>query len=202
MKAVRCGAWVAIVAFAGLVLVQSVMSHAAKRVSDRERLLGAWHLEHIDSPGADGKPSDIPQPTGMLIYTRDGHMSVQLMYPASAGSLSNQYVRNGYEASFGSFTIDERTHTLTHHVQGRLLATRSSVEIFLASTRSPGTVTSSFAQPTPRNTGLSPGSITERLATLVVWWAPRANPRKGVKQCRNANWERAILKSRPWGSAV
>ena len=57
---------------------------------------------------------------GMLIYTRDGHMSVQLMYPRSASSLSNEYVRNGYEASFGSYSVDERTHTLTHHVQGSI----------------------------------------------------------------------------------
>jgi hypothetical protein len=40
------------------------------------------------------------------------------MYPKSAGSPSNEYVRNGYEASFGSSTIDEKTHTLTHHVLG------------------------------------------------------------------------------------
>jgi hypothetical protein len=120
MKAVRCGAWVAIVAIAGLIAIQSLMCQATNHGSDRERLIGAWHLEHIDSPGADGKPADIPQPTGMLIYTRDGHMSVQLMYPASAGSLSNEYVRNGYEASFGSYSIDERTHTLTHHVQGSI----------------------------------------------------------------------------------
>jgi len=39
---------------------------------------------------------------GTLIYTRDGHMSVQLMYPESAAALSNDYVLNGYEASFGS----------------------------------------------------------------------------------------------------
>ena len=118
MKIVRCGAWVAVVAVAGLVPIQSVLSQATSHGSDRERLIGAWHLEHIDSPKTDGKPADIPQPAGMLIYTRDGHVSVQLMYPASAASLSNEYVRNGYEASFGSFTIDERTHTLTHHVQG------------------------------------------------------------------------------------
>ncbi len=118
MRVSRYGAWVVIVAVAGLVAVQPVSSRATSRGSDRERLIGAWHLEHIDSPKADGKPSDILQPTGMLIYTRDGHVSVQLMYPASASSLSNEYVRNGYEASFGSFTIDERTHTLTHHVQG------------------------------------------------------------------------------------
>jgi hypothetical protein len=116
MKILPYGAWVAVVAIAGLVAVQPVRSQATSPGSDRERLIGAWHLEHIDSPGTDGKVSDTPQPMG--IYTRDGHMSVQLMYPASASSLSNEYVRNGYEASFGSYTIDERTHTLTHHVQG------------------------------------------------------------------------------------
>jgi hypothetical protein len=118
MKTLRYGAWVAIVAIAGPLPIKSVRSQATSHGSDRERLIGAWHLEHIDSPRADGKPSDTPQPVGMLIYTRDGHMSVQLMYPASANSLSNEYVRSGYEASFGSYTIDERTHTLTHHVQG------------------------------------------------------------------------------------
>ena len=118
MKILPYGAWVAVVAIAGLVAVQLVRSQATSPGSDRERLIGAWHLEHIDSPGTDVNASDAPQPIGMLIYTRDGHMSVQLMYPKSAGSLSNEYVRNGYEASFGSYTIDERTHRLTHHVQG------------------------------------------------------------------------------------
>ena len=84
----------------------------------RERFVGAWHLVHIDAPGPDGKQQDIPQPIGMLIYTRDGHMSVQLMYPKSAGALSNEYVLNGYEASFGSYDLDEAKHTVTHHVQG------------------------------------------------------------------------------------
>ena len=82
------------------------------------KLIGAWHVVRIDAPGPDGKPMEFPQPTGMLIYTGDGHMSVQLMYPKSAGSLSNEYVLNGYEASFGSYDLDEAKQTLTHHVQG------------------------------------------------------------------------------------
>jgi hypothetical protein len=45
-------------------------------------------------------------------------MSVQLMYPKSANSQSNQYVLDGYEALFGSYDVNEATHTLTHHVQG------------------------------------------------------------------------------------
>ncbi|HEY2015829.1 MAG TPA: lipocalin-like domain-containing protein [Bryobacteraceae bacterium] len=84
--------------------------------SDRERLIGAWHLASMAGP--DGKPLTGGVPAGMLIYTRDGHMSVQLKYPKSASALSNEYVLNGYEASFGSFDVNEQTHTLTHHVEG------------------------------------------------------------------------------------
>ena len=60
------------------------------------------------------------QPQGMLIYTRDGHMSVQLMYPKPADVPSNEYVQDGYEASFGSYAVKEATHTVTHHVQGAI----------------------------------------------------------------------------------
>ena len=54
----------------------------------------------------------------MLTYTRDGHVSVQLMYPASESAISNEYVLNGYEASFGSYEVNEAKHILTHHIQG------------------------------------------------------------------------------------
>ena len=118
MKVLRYGAWIAVAAIAGLLQVQSANTHAAGFGSDKETLIGAWHFEHIDSGRSDGKPSDAPQPQGMLIYTRDGHMSVQLMYAESARALSNQYVQEGYEASFGSYDVDETTHTLTHHVLG------------------------------------------------------------------------------------
>jgi hypothetical protein len=92
----------------------------AKKESAREKLIGAWHLVHIDSPGPDGKSASGPQPEGMLIYTQDGHVSVQLMYPGSTDTLSNEYVLKGYEASFGSFDVDEDTRTVTHHVQGAI----------------------------------------------------------------------------------
>ena len=112
MKALHCGVLVAVVAIAALA------QSAKRQAGDQEKLIGAWHLVRIEAPGADGKPLDIPQPQGMLIYTRDGHMSVQLMYPKSAHALSNEYVQNGYEASFGSYDVDEAKHTVTHHVQG------------------------------------------------------------------------------------
>jgi hypothetical protein len=114
MKALYYGVLAAVVVIAGLDQAQS----GRKQVGDREKLIGAWHLVHIESPGPDGTQIRIPQPKGMLIYTPDGHMSVQLMYPKSANALSNEYVQNGYEASFGSYDVDEATHTLTHHIQG------------------------------------------------------------------------------------
>ena len=116
MKTQRCGAIAMAVVIAALTQAQST----SKPADDREKLIGAWHLAHIDAPGPDGKPMDIPQPLGMLIYTRDGHMSVQLMYPKTANAQSNEYVQDGYEASFGSYDVDEATHTLTHHVQGSI----------------------------------------------------------------------------------
>jgi hypothetical protein len=118
MKILRYGAFGAVMAIASLGLAQSAKKTTRVENGDREKLIGAWHLAHIDAPGADGKEGTIAQPKGMLFYTRDGHMSVQLMYPKSANVPSNEYVRDGYEASFGSYDLDEARHMLTHHVQG------------------------------------------------------------------------------------
>ena len=49
-------------------------------------------------------------------------MSVQLMYPGKA--LTNEYVEQGYEASFGSYDIDESRHLVTHHVRGLITRDR------------------------------------------------------------------------------
>ena len=120
MKALYCGALAVVVAIAGFTQDQSAEKQVKGNDSAREKLIGAWHLAHIEAPEPEGKPSDINQPKGMLIYTRDGHMSVQLMYPKSANNQSNEYVQDGYEASFGSYEVDEVKHMLTHHVQGSI----------------------------------------------------------------------------------
>ena len=70
--------------------------------------------------GSRWKANRVADLKGMLLYTRDGHMSVQLMYPKSESNLTNEYVKNGYEASFGSYEVNEAAHTLTHHVQGSI----------------------------------------------------------------------------------
>ena len=113
MKALFC---LTLVAFVSLNVLSPAQS--AEAGSAREKLLGAWRLVSLEEPGPDGKLNRITDRKGILIYTRDGHMSVQLMLPASESGVSNDYVQNGYEASFGSYDVNEQVHTVTHHVQG------------------------------------------------------------------------------------
>jgi len=100
------------------VILAGARAQSHTNTSGSDALIGAWHLVRIDAPGPDGKVAPAPQPQGMLIYTRDGHMSVQLMYPKSANSPDNEYVLGGYEASFGSYSVNEGKHLVIHHVQG------------------------------------------------------------------------------------
>ena len=96
-------------------------------VSDgiRDRFVGAWRLAWLEEEGADGKIHRADC-TGLLVYTRDGHMSVQVMDrnpPAQAPAGPEQYSQGGYEASFGTYEIDESAHTFTFHVEGALVRT-------------------------------------------------------------------------------
>src|SRR4051794_30364402 len=86
---------------------------------------GAWRLAWLEQPGADGKPHRVDC-TGLLVYTRDGHMSVQVMdREAHAPNLAapQQYSQGGYEASWGTYKVDARSHTFTFHVEGALVRT-------------------------------------------------------------------------------
>jgi hypothetical protein len=109
---------VVVVAVSGVSLAQSAEKNYTTPGPDKEKLIGAWHLVSMEEPGADGKLNRVTDRKGILIYTRDGHMSVQLMLPKSESGVSNDYVQNGYEASFGSYDVNEMAHTVTHHVEG------------------------------------------------------------------------------------
>jgi hypothetical protein len=120
MKALGCCTLAAVVVLSGLSRAQLPGKRDAGAGSVREKLIGAWRLVSLEGPGADGKMNRSTDLKGMLLYARDGHMSVQLMYPKSASGLSNDYVKNGYEASFGSYDVNEQAHTVTHHVEGSI----------------------------------------------------------------------------------
>ena len=89
----------------------------------QDRFVGAWRLAWLEEQGADGKIRKADC-TGLLVYTRDGHMSVQVMYrnpQAGANAAPVQYAQGGYEASFGTYQIDESSRTFTFHVDGALV---------------------------------------------------------------------------------
>ena len=91
----------------------------------REQFVGAWRLVSLEAPGPDGTMHRADS-TGLLVFTRDGHMSVQVMErnpppPAPAGP--EQYSQGGYEATFGTFAIDEGARTFTFHVEGAFVRT-------------------------------------------------------------------------------
>jgi len=120
MRSLRIIAQTSFLILVGLSLAQSTAGQDASRTFAREKLIGAWHLVSMDEPGPGGKMRHVTNRTGMLVYTRDGHVSVQIMYPPSEATASNDYVLNGYEASFGSYDVDEVAHTVTHHVQASI----------------------------------------------------------------------------------
>ena len=113
----------------GMTTISGVMLSASqdRRVNEgiRDRFIGAWRLAWLEEQGADGKIHKVDC-TGLLVYTRDGHMSVQVMErnPTTgtpAGPV--QYSQGGYEASFGTYKIDERAHSFIFHVEGALVRT-------------------------------------------------------------------------------
>jgi hypothetical protein len=88
----------------------------AAQAAQPNPLVGAWRLVRIDEQDAGGRLVHHRGLKGSLIYTSDGQVSVQVSYPTD--DLSNDYVRNGYEASFGSYTVDAKAHRMVHHIEG------------------------------------------------------------------------------------
>jgi hypothetical protein len=98
--------------------------HPVANVSSQDRLVGAWRLAWLEEPDAAGTLHKADC-TGMLVFSRDGHMSVQVMYrkPQRGETTAPvQYAQGGYEASFGRYEVNEG-HTFTFHIEGALVRT-------------------------------------------------------------------------------
>jgi hypothetical protein len=103
------------------VLFASGMAQTGNQ--DRSRFVGAWRLAWLEQTGADGKTQRI-ECCGMFVFTRDGHLSVQVMERSAQGHApagAQQYSQGGYEASYGTYIVDERAHTFAFHVEGALV---------------------------------------------------------------------------------
>ena len=89
----------------------------------RERFVGAWRLVWLEEAAADGTVHEADC-TGLLVFTREGRLSVQVMYRnpqtgTPAGPV--QYAQGGYEATFGRYEVDPPSRTFTYQVEGGLV---------------------------------------------------------------------------------
>lgn len=91
--------------------------------NDRNHLIGAWRLVELDQLGPDGILNRV-ESSGMFVFTPDGHLSVQVMHrepKQQKPAAPEQYSQGGYEASYGSYTVDEHAHTFTFHIEGAIV---------------------------------------------------------------------------------
>jgi hypothetical protein len=115
----------AIALFLGMTMMTlSCGQDRAANDAIRDRFVGAWRLVWLEEPDAAGQVHKADC-AGLLVYTPDGHMSVQVMYRDLQSRNSTapvQYAQGGYEASFGRYEIVD-AHTFTYHVEGALVRT-------------------------------------------------------------------------------
>ena len=136
------GACASAVAVATLALGPSFaggepQKEAASSISDQ--LVGSWHLVSRVTTTADGKvlvdPGLSETPNGVLIYDRAGHVAAQLSRPGRTvqalaeecraaekvkGTNDTAQTILGYDAYFGTFTVDAKAGVVTHHLESAL----------------------------------------------------------------------------------
>ena len=107
-----------------LALVASLAGQSATPSTDAKRFIGTWRLVAITPSDANRGAS----PTGLIYYDTTGHMAAQIMpdrrrprYAATQPTPEEaQAALLGYAAYFGTYSIDERAHTISHHREGNI----------------------------------------------------------------------------------
>ena len=104
-----------------------------------EQLVGGWSLVSRVTTTEDGKPLSDPglsaTPRGVLIYDRYGHVAAQLSRPGRTVDMLGDECREaekvkgtndtaqtilGYDAYFGTYTVDVKAGIVTHHLESAL----------------------------------------------------------------------------------
>ena len=93
--------------------------------------MGSWRLISMVRSDSNGRwqPFWDDRPTGLLTYTRDGHVSAQLYdsrrprlgmrwETATAEAARTAYV--GLITYFGTYTVDRKSRTITHRPDGAM----------------------------------------------------------------------------------
>ena len=119
-----------LVLFCGLLLASASCRRGANVPAD---LVGTWQL--VSRVDRDASGQVIPEsslgsdPVGYLIYDSKGHVAAQLMAKhriAASGAITSEPNSNnpahvgGYDAYFGRYEVNTRSHTVTHILDGAI----------------------------------------------------------------------------------
>jgi hypothetical protein len=98
-------------------------------------LIGTWELVSREDRTPDGEPRVEPSlgadPVALLVYDRRGHFAAQFMKRdrssspeagSQAAGPNNTRARDGYDAYFGTYTVDDANGTVTQRLTGALSA--------------------------------------------------------------------------------
>jgi Lipocalin-like domain len=103
---------------------------AAESKSLKEQLAGVWTLLLVDGVTADGThlPGYGPNPIGTVIFSPDGHYSLQIMRavrpkfasdnPAQGTADENKAAVQGMISHFGSYTANDADKTFALRIEG------------------------------------------------------------------------------------
>jgi hypothetical protein len=105
-----------------------------------KRFVGAWRLVSIEA-GPPGLPANIyDRPTGLIIYSASGRVSAQIVAKAdrkpfaafnrgrvSATTEDKAAAFDSYQAYYGTYTVDAKAGTITHHLEGSLIPGREGI---------------------------------------------------------------------------
>jgi len=88
--------------FTGMITTSLLTLPGSQARTDNQRiqnrLIGGWRLAWLEEPDANGEVHKADC-TGLLVFTRDGHMSVQVMYcNPQPGTNPAPVAQGGYEA--------------------------------------------------------------------------------------------------------
>lgn len=130
-----------VVVIASLPLMTPTTANANGATPSRvaEQLVGGWSLVSRVTTSEDGKPLADPglsaTPRGVLIYDRYGHVAAQLSRPGRTVEMLGVECREaekvqgtndtaqtilGYDAYFGTYTVDATAGMVTHHLDSAL----------------------------------------------------------------------------------
>jgi hypothetical protein len=113
------------------VFLLSFLAAATAGAADpADSLIGTWRLVSFKAERSDGSASDLygPSPLGLLVYDRDGHMSIHQSKPdlPKCGTQDRRkcpdalarVAFDNYAGYWGRYEVKASEKTVVHHVDG------------------------------------------------------------------------------------